>query len=117
MNCDHCGAAVASSDVVLGTHLVSMPTPYHEACVDVAKREQGLLRRPFMRIAPRRLSFFIGMNVVNVLLGVALVAFSGALAPLYPPLLTAALGVYVAVLGLLMLRSLLKYRRLTVTGG
>ena len=69
INCSYCKRPIISKkDLVLGTHLANIGTPYHVSCFDKAKKTQGVFSMPIMKIEPNKFNFFLGMNIFNTIL-------------------------------------------------
>lgn len=124
LTCTHCDKEITSKDdFVLGSHLFWIPTPYHKACFDTAKKE-NLFKRPYMRILPIRFKFFLYVNIFNIIAGLFLIGASLYLKFQYDDLINNVdsirylsryfylyilVGIYVFVTGLVFTRSIYKY--------
>ena len=116
INCVYCEKPIASKkDLLLGTHFISTMTPYHVKCFDEAKKKVGFLRRPVVKIAPSRFNYYIGTNILNIIIGILLLVFSSVFSGIsifkFVRPVWIFLGIFFILLGLMFVIGLLKYRQ------
>lgn len=114
INCKYCKKPITSKDdLLLGSHYFNKMTPYHIKCFDEAKKNVGFFSRPVMKVPPSRFNFFIGVNVLNIIMGVLWIIFSGNLTSIFPQRSVSIIaGIFLLLVGLMLLIGFLKYKKL-----
>ncbi len=113
INCVYCEKPITSKkDLLLGTHFITTMTPYHVKCFDEAKKKVGFFSRPVVKVSPSRFNFYIGTNILNIVIGILLLVFSGNS---YFKFIRSGVifgGVVLILIGLMFVIGLLKYTKL-----
>ncbi len=113
INCKYCKKPITSKDnLLLGSHYFKKMAPYHIKCFDEAKKNVGFFSRPVMKVPPSRFNFFIGVNVLNIIIGL-LIILSRSLLSIFPSSdYYYFIGLFMIMIGFGFVAGLLKYKKL-----
>ncbi|MBT5272536.1 hypothetical protein HN695_05240 [Candidatus Woesearchaeota archaeon] len=106
MDCIYCKKQI-KSDFVLGTHKFMGVKPYHDKCFDKANKELGFFKKPVKKVPPSKFNFYIGINIVNFILGVIFLFIARTFGrPLY-----LIFGLFLVFIGLMFVYTISKYHK------
>jgi len=111
--CTYCKKPITSKeDIVLGTHRVYNLTPYHVKCFDEAQKNESFLNKPVKKISPNKFNFFLGVGILDVIIGCIIINFGIlAFSSQKPEPIVIILGFLCLILGLIYVVKLLKYKK------
>lgn len=114
IQCTYCRKPITSKeDILLGTHYSSSATLYHVNCFDEAKKSTTFFRKPVRKILPNQINFFLGVNILNIVIG-CIIIIIGILTFSFPkpqPIFI-ILGLFCLLFGLTYAATLLKNKKL-----
>ena len=112
-NCVYCEKPISSQkDLLLGTHFINPMTPYHVKCFDEAKKKVGFFSRPVVKIPPSRFNYYLGTNILNIIIVILLLIFSGISYFRFIRPVVIFGGIFLILIGLMFVIVLLKYKNL-----